>query len=61
MNFGYALIGILGLAFLYMGLTSEPAQYRTIVQAVIFLALGLGGFWMNRKPATESQRHRESV
>jgi hypothetical protein len=51
MNFGYALIGILGLTFLYMGLTSEPAQYRTIVQAVIFLALGIGGFWMNRQGA----------
>jgi POT family proton-dependent oligopeptide transporter len=48
MNAVYSLIGLLGVAFLYMGVTADPPQYRTVVQAVIFLALGAGGLWVNR-------------
>jgi hypothetical protein len=39
----YALIALLGAAFLVMGLTKDPIQVRTVVQAVIFLVLGIGG------------------
>ncbi len=48
MNAAYALIGLLGLAFLCIGFFTQPIQYRTVVQAFIFLALGLGGLWFNR-------------
>jgi dipeptide/tripeptide permease len=43
MRLVYALIGLLGLAFLVLGLTADPIQVRTVVQAVIFMALGVGG------------------
>jgi POT family proton-dependent oligopeptide transporter len=52
MVFVYGLIGLLGLAFLYVGLTAQPTQYRTVVQAIIFLALGLVGLWFNRRGAS---------
>jgi len=47
MNVAYTLIGSLGLAFLLAGLLAQPIQYRTVVQAVIFLSLGIGGLWFN--------------
>lgn len=56
MNFAYALISLLGLIFLIMGLIAEPVQYRTVVQAVIFLALGLGGLWFNRQGAARAMQ-----
>ena len=49
MGIVYALIGLLGLAFLVYGVSAQPVQYRTIVQAVIFLALGIGGMGVNRR------------
>jgi len=49
MNWAYRLIGLLGVAFLFLGLTAQPVQYRTVVQAVIFLILGIGGLWINRR------------
>ncbi len=49
MGLVYALIGLLGLAFLVYGVSAQPVQYRTIVQAVIFLALGIGGMGVNRR------------
>jgi POT family proton-dependent oligopeptide transporter len=39
----YSLILALGGYFLYYGLRPSPPQYRTVVQAVIFLLLGAGG------------------
>jgi hypothetical protein len=44
----YALVGLLGAFFLYSALTASPTDYKTVVQAVIFLALGAGGLLMNR-------------
>jgi dipeptide/tripeptide permease len=43
----YAVILLLGLVFLSLAFTSSPPQYRTAVQALIFLALGTGGLVMN--------------
>jgi POT family proton-dependent oligopeptide transporter len=51
MRFTYALIGLLGLVFLVMGFGAQPVQYRTLVQALIFLALACGGLWFNRRGA----------
>ena len=47
----YALIAVLGLSFLAIAASADPFQYRTAVQAVIFLALGGGGLAMNRRGA----------
>jgi dipeptide/tripeptide permease len=43
----YALILLLGAGFLWVAFSTLPPQYRTAVQALIFLALGAGGLWMN--------------
>jgi dipeptide/tripeptide permease len=48
----YAGILLLGVAFLAFAFSTQPPQYRTAVQSVIFLALGGGGLVMNlRKKA----------
>jgi phosphoglycerol transferase MdoB-like AlkP superfamily enzyme len=39
----YAGIVLLGLVFLAIGANATPVQYRTVVQAIIFIALGGGG------------------
>jgi POT family proton-dependent oligopeptide transporter len=52
----YIMIALLGLLFLFMGLFAQPIQYRTVVQAIIFLALGLGGLWFNQLGATRASR-----
>jgi POT family proton-dependent oligopeptide transporter len=44
----YALIGLLGVAFLVVAVTASPVQYKTAVQAAIFLLLGCGGITINR-------------
>ena len=44
----YALIGLLGVAFLLFSVTASPVQYKTAVQAGIFLLLGGGGLAINR-------------
>ena len=49
MNGVYAVITVLGLGFLAIAATADPFQYRTAIQAVIFLALGGGGLLMNRR------------
>ena len=49
MQLVYSLIGLLGVAFLVLGLTADPVQIKTVVQALIFLALGLGGIIINRR------------
>lgn len=43
----YAGILLLGVMFLVFAFSSQPPQYRTAVQSVIFLALGGGGLVMN--------------
>ena len=49
MRLVYGLIVLLGAAFLAMGLTASPVQPRTVVQALIFLALGAGGIVVIRR------------
>jgi proton-dependent oligopeptide transporter, POT family len=44
----YTLIGLLGVAFLIFALTASPVQYKTAIQALIFLLLGGGGLAINR-------------
>jgi proton-dependent oligopeptide transporter, POT family len=39
----YAAIALLGLAFLGLGLHASPVQWKTVVQSLIFIALGGGG------------------
>jgi len=48
---GYVYLGItaLGGLFLWVALAGGVVQYRTAVQSVIFLGLGLGGLAMNRR------------
>lgn len=45
----YVLITGLGALFLYFAFSGETIQYRTAVQSVIFLALGLGGLYINNR------------
>ncbi|KPK77162.1 MAG: hypothetical protein AMS25_16895 [Gemmatimonas sp. SM23_52] len=40
---------VMFVAFLVLGLTADPVQIKTVVQALIFLALGLGGIIINRR------------
>lgn len=42
----YGLLAALGLAFLVYGLRSTPVQYKTVVQAALFVLLGAGGLIM---------------
>jgi POT family proton-dependent oligopeptide transporter len=49
MRLVYALIVVVGAAFLALGLGAAPVQYRTVVQALIFMALGVGGILINRR------------
>jgi dipeptide/tripeptide permease len=44
----YGVILLLGVGFLYVAFSSAPIQPRVAVQAVIFIALGLGGLYMSR-------------
>lgn len=43
----YALLVLLGAGFAWSALSVSPIQYRTVVQAVIFIAIGAGGLVMN--------------
>jgi dipeptide/tripeptide permease len=45
----YAGILLLGVTFLVFAFSSQPPQYRTAVQSIIFLALGGGGLVMSRR------------
>jgi hypothetical protein len=49
MTFIYGLIAVLGAAFLVAGVLAAPIQVRTVVQALIFLALGAGGIVVIRR------------
>jgi dipeptide/tripeptide permease len=44
----YALVVLLGAFFLYRATTTLPMDYKMIVQALIFMAIGVGGLLMNR-------------
>jgi dipeptide/tripeptide permease len=48
MNGVYAGILLIGVGFLVFAFSSQPIQYRTAVQSIIFLGLGGGGLVMNR-------------
>jgi proton-dependent oligopeptide transporter, POT family len=48
----YALIGLLGVAFGIYAVTASPVQYKTAIQAAIFLLLGGGGLAINRSART---------
>jgi POT family proton-dependent oligopeptide transporter len=48
----YALIAVLGVAFLIFAVTASSIQYKTAVQAGIFLLLGGGGLAINRAART---------
>ena len=49
----YAGFLLLGGLFLWLAFQESPPEYRTAVQACIFLALGAGGLVINarRQPA----------
>jgi POT family proton-dependent oligopeptide transporter len=47
MFFVYALVLALGGYFLWVAFSGETPQYRTAVQAIIFVGLGVGGLPMN--------------
>ncbi|MBE3072191.1 MAG: MFS transporter [Acidobacteria bacterium] len=45
----YALVLVLGAFFVWVACSAGTVQYRTAVQALIFLAIGAGGLAMNRR------------
>jgi POT family proton-dependent oligopeptide transporter len=47
----YALVLLMGVAFAYVAFSSDPVQYRTAVQSIIFLLLGVGGIMVSRSRA----------
>jgi len=49
MQLVYGVIALMGAAFLVVGLTADPVQIRTVVQALIFVTLGGGGIVINRR------------
>jgi POT family proton-dependent oligopeptide transporter len=51
MVFVYLLILALGAAFFAVAVSASPVQWRTLVQATIFIALGAGGLAVSRKRA----------
>jgi len=44
MLFVYVLVFAVGIGFCVLAFWSTPVQFRTLVQSLIFLALGAGGF-----------------
>lgn len=44
----YTLVAALGAFFLYRATAAATTDYKTMVQAVIFMAIGAGGLLMNR-------------
>jgi hypothetical protein len=49
----YGVILLIGLAFCWVAFSSSPIQPRTAVQAIIFIALGIGGLVMSRRGASQ--------
>ena len=57
----YVLVLLIGVAFCYSAFSSSPIQYRTLVQSIIFLALGAGGLLVGRREeAAHDTPHRPS-
>jgi len=54
MNLVYLLIAGLGLLFGYFAFSGPVMNFKTLVQAAIFVALGGGGLIVNRRPAGSS-------
>ncbi len=48
MYFVYLGIAVLGASFLYVAMSAATADYKKMLQAIIFLLVGLGGLLMNR-------------
>lgn len=46
----YGFIVLLGCGYVYLAISGPTIQYRIFVQALIFVALGIGGFLINRRP-----------
>lgn len=46
----YLFIVVLGGGYVYLAVSGPVVQYRVFVQALIFVALGVGGFLINRRP-----------
>ncbi len=51
----YSAVVILGLLFVVQATRATPIEYRTMVQALIFVALGVGGLLMNRGRIVQTQ------
>ena len=49
MLFVYVLVFAVGIGFCALAFWTTPVQYRTLVQSLIFLALGAGGFIVGLK------------
>jgi dipeptide/tripeptide permease len=49
MSFVYGLVLLIGIGFFYSAVSAEGAQYRTLVQSLIFLALGAGGLVVGQR------------
>lgn len=56
MNGVYGLLMFVGAVFLVFAVAAATIQYRTAVQAVIFLLLGAGGLVMNRPRLAAASR-----
>jgi hypothetical protein len=50
----YAAFLLLGILFLWLAFQTSPPQYRTAVQACIFLLLGVGGLAINLRRGPEA-------
>jgi proton-dependent oligopeptide transporter, POT family len=48
----YGLILLLGCYFLYSALSASPTDYKSVIQALIFQILGVGGLYMNNRRST---------
>jgi hypothetical protein len=47
----YGLVVLIGALFCYTAFAGDEIKYRVLVQAIIFLALGIGGLIIGRKKA----------
>ncbi|MDW7759103.1 MAG: MFS transporter [Acidobacteriota bacterium] len=46
----YMFIVVLGGGYIFLAVSGPVVKYRVFVQALIFVALGIGGFLINRRP-----------
>jgi len=45
----YTILIVIGLVFLVVSLASSPVKWKSVIQALIMLALGSGGILSQRK------------